>query len=71
KTASGRVTNNWPTWTVRYWLDTLWMRPDDLRVTALPVTAGGAVDRDRGPGSRAAAAASGAAEPTLAHPATL
>ncbi|HWD52940.1 MAG TPA: NAD(P)/FAD-dependent oxidoreductase, partial [Acidimicrobiales bacterium] len=39
KTASGRVTNNWPTWTVRYWLDTLWLRPDDLRVTALPVGA--------------------------------
>ena len=38
KTASGRVTNNWPTWTVRYWLDTLRLRPDDLPVTALPVT---------------------------------
>jgi cation diffusion facilitator CzcD-associated flavoprotein CzcO len=26
----GRVTNNWPTWTVRYWLDTLLLRPKDL-----------------------------------------
>jgi cation diffusion facilitator CzcD-associated flavoprotein CzcO len=30
KSASGRVTNNWPTWTVRYWLDTLRLRPSDL-----------------------------------------
>ncbi len=30
KTASGRVTNNWPSWTVRYWLDTLLLKPDDL-----------------------------------------
>ncbi|HWE70120.1 MAG TPA: NAD(P)/FAD-dependent oxidoreductase [Acidimicrobiales bacterium] len=37
KTASGRVTNNWPTWTVRYWLDTLRLRPGDVKVTALPV----------------------------------
>ncbi len=32
KTASGRVTNNWPTWTVRYWYDTLWLRRADLGV---------------------------------------
>jgi len=32
KTASGRVTNNWPTWTVRYWYDTLRLRPDELRL---------------------------------------
>ncbi len=30
KTASGRVTNNWPTWTVRYWYDTLRLRPNEL-----------------------------------------
>jgi cation diffusion facilitator CzcD-associated flavoprotein CzcO len=30
KSASGRVTNNWPTWTVRYWYDTLRLRPTDL-----------------------------------------
>jgi cation diffusion facilitator CzcD-associated flavoprotein CzcO len=34
KTASGRVTNNWPTWTVRYWYDTLRLRPADLGVIA-------------------------------------
>lgn len=34
KTATGRVTNNWPTWTVRYWYDTLRLRPDALRVAA-------------------------------------
>jgi cation diffusion facilitator CzcD-associated flavoprotein CzcO len=33
KTASGRVTNNWPTWTVRYWLDTLRLDPRDLGPT--------------------------------------
>jgi hypothetical protein len=26
------VTNNWPTWTVRYWYDTLRLRPDELRL---------------------------------------
>ncbi len=30
KAASGRVTNNWPTWTVRYWYDTLRLRPSEL-----------------------------------------
>jgi cation diffusion facilitator CzcD-associated flavoprotein CzcO len=30
KQASGRVTNNWPTWTVRYWYDTLWLHPSEL-----------------------------------------
>jgi len=30
KVASGRVTNNWPTWTVRYWYDTLRLKPGDL-----------------------------------------
>ena len=33
KNASGRVTNNWPTWTVRYWYDTLRLRPSELRLT--------------------------------------
>ncbi len=32
KTASGRVTNNWPTWTVRYWRDTLRLRSADIAV---------------------------------------
>ena len=30
KTATGRITNNWPSWTLRYWLDTLRVRRDDL-----------------------------------------
>ena len=30
KTASGRVTNNWPTWTLRYWYETLRLRPSEL-----------------------------------------
>ncbi len=32
KAATGRVTNNWPTWTVRYWYETLRLRPTDLEV---------------------------------------
>ncbi len=27
------MTNNWPTWSVRYWLDTLRLRPEDWRLT--------------------------------------
>ncbi len=34
KATSGRVTNNWPTWTVRYWWDTLRLRPSELGLTA-------------------------------------
>jgi cation diffusion facilitator CzcD-associated flavoprotein CzcO len=30
KNASGRVTNNWPTWTIRFWFDTLRLRDQDL-----------------------------------------
>jgi hypothetical protein len=30
KQATGRVTNNWPTWTVRYWYDTLRLRRSEL-----------------------------------------
>jgi len=30
KDASGRITNNWPTWTVRYWWDTLRIRAADF-----------------------------------------
>ena len=30
KDASGRVVNNWPTWTVRYWYDTLRLRTHRL-----------------------------------------
>ena len=32
KDATGRITNNWPTWTVRYWWDTLRFKPDDFEV---------------------------------------
>jgi cation diffusion facilitator CzcD-associated flavoprotein CzcO len=42
KAASGRVVNNWPTWTVRYWYDTLWLKPSDLRVNHTASTAGAA-----------------------------
>jgi cation diffusion facilitator CzcD-associated flavoprotein CzcO len=39
KDAAGRITNNWPSWTVRYWWDTLRIRPDDFVVsTASPPT---------------------------------
>jgi cation diffusion facilitator CzcD-associated flavoprotein CzcO len=34
KDASGRVVNNWPTWTVRYWYDTLRLRRSDVRLLA-------------------------------------
>ena len=34
KAASGRVTNNWPTWTVRYWYDTLRLRSSELGIVA-------------------------------------
>jgi len=32
KDAAGRITNNWPTWTVAYWWDTLRIRTDDFEV---------------------------------------
>ncbi len=39
KNAAGRVTNNWPTWTVRYWFDTLRLRPSELGLTtSMPTT---------------------------------
>jgi cation diffusion facilitator CzcD-associated flavoprotein CzcO len=38
KSASGRVTNNWPTWTVRYWFDTLRLDPLELGLTVPPPT---------------------------------
>jgi cation diffusion facilitator CzcD-associated flavoprotein CzcO len=38
KAATGRVTNNWPTWTFRYWYDTLRLRPSDVGLTALTWT---------------------------------
>ena len=34
KAATGRVTNNWPSWTVRYWYDTLRLDHDDLGLVA-------------------------------------
>ena len=34
KNAAGRVTNNWPTWTVRYWWDTLVLRPSEIGIVA-------------------------------------
>ncbi|MGO9028271.1 MAG: flavin-containing monooxygenase [Acidimicrobiales bacterium] len=36
KDAAGRVTNNWPTWTVRYWRDTLRLDRRDVTVTLAP-----------------------------------
>ncbi len=33
KNAAGRVTNNWPSWTVRYWFDTLRLKPGDVGTT--------------------------------------
>lgn len=30
KNAAGRVTNNWPTWTVRFWWETLRLQPSDF-----------------------------------------
>ena len=33
KDAAGRITNNWPSWTVRYWWDTLRIRATDFEVT--------------------------------------
>lgn len=50
KDAAGRITNNWPTWTVRYWWDTLRFRPEDFRVDVARA------------GTRAAAAARGSAD---------
>ncbi len=45
KQASGRVTNNWPTWTVRYWYDTLRLNPSELGLRAHRSTpAGGSHD---------------------------
>ena len=46
KTASGRVTNNWPSWTVRYWYDTLRLRPADIGVIGTAAGSDGTV----GPG---------------------
>ncbi|MDA8366641.1 MAG: NAD(P)/FAD-dependent oxidoreductase [Actinomycetota bacterium] len=37
KNTAGRITNNWPSWTVRYWLDTLVVRRRDLDVEAVVV----------------------------------
>jgi cation diffusion facilitator CzcD-associated flavoprotein CzcO len=42
KDAAGRITNNWPSWTVRYWWDTLRLREADFEVaTAVPPHAPG------------------------------
>lgn len=38
KDATGRITNNWPTWTVRYWWDTLRIRPADFEVVTPKVS---------------------------------
>jgi cation diffusion facilitator CzcD-associated flavoprotein CzcO len=32
KDAAGRITNNWPTWTVRFWWNTLRIRSEDFEV---------------------------------------
>jgi hypothetical protein len=67
KTASGRVTNNWPTWTVRYWLDTLRLRPDDMRVTTTRSATPVAV-HDVGETSPSTSEAVPAAGPVLGRP---
>ena len=46
KQASGRVTNNWPTWTVRYWYDTLRLSPSELGLLATKAPVG-PLDRRR------------------------
>lgn len=43
KNASGRVTNNWPTWTLRYWRDTLRLNREDVIVR--PVRSSGSGGR--------------------------
>jgi cation diffusion facilitator CzcD-associated flavoprotein CzcO len=45
KDAAGRITNNWPTWTVRYWWDTLRIRPDDFSVSSSRSTGAGSPNR--------------------------
>ena len=34
KDTAGRITNNWPSWTVSFWRDTLRLRSGDFQVTA-------------------------------------
>ncbi len=63
KTASGRVTNNWPTWTVRYWFDTLHLRSSELGIVA-PARAGADPTAARSV-ARPDAAASAGPEPSL------
>ncbi len=49
KDASGRVVNNWPTWTVRYWLETLRLRRADIRTSSVaPQAAAAASDARTG-----------------------
>ena len=54
KDAAGRVTNNWPTWTLRYWADTVVLRRGDVTVGAPAAPS---------PTDRADGAAAGAAVP--------
>ena len=56
KTASGRVTNNWPTWTVRYWADTLRLDPSAMGLEGRAPERSGPSGPETGP--RAASAAS-------------
>jgi hypothetical protein len=63
KDASGRVVNNWPTWTVRYWYDTLRLRRSDVRLLAR--TAPGQPD-----GTGSTATATPTATPTATSSAT-
>ena len=58
KDASGRVVNNWPTWTVRYWYDTLRLRGSDVHL--LDHTAPGQPD-GAGVAATATAATTGSA----------
>jgi cation diffusion facilitator CzcD-associated flavoprotein CzcO len=58
KEASGRVTNNWPTWTLRFWRETLFL---DRRVLRSPGNGDGT---DRGPVGSGALAGVGPRTPS-------
>ncbi len=45
KNATGRVTNNWPGWTVRFWRKTLRIRPPELGLVRVEPPADGLPDR--------------------------
>jgi len=67
KQASGRVTNNWPTWTVRYWWDTLRLHPSELGLAAEHRSSGDPTGDGPGP---ARTVEGGAPIPSPAPPST-